>query len=97
MDKLSEVLKEKEKTKQVIEKEQHLTKIKELNYNYKIEKDKSDLKPFLVIESVMIGPLLLYGLYNMIKNYMLYICIGLGIAIGLIVGYVIYQKFFEKK
>lgn len=97
MDKLSEVLKEKEKTKQVIEKEQHLTKRKELNYNYKIEKDKSDLKTFLVIESVMIGPLLLYGLYNMIKNYMLYICIGLGIAIGLIVGYVIYQKFFEKK
>jgi len=97
MDKLSEVLKEKEKTKQVTEKEQHITKRKELDYNYKKEKDKSDLKTFLVIEAVFGIPLLLCGLYYIIKDYMSYICIGLGIAIGLIACYVIYQKFLKKK
>ena len=97
MDKLSEVLKEKEKTKQVIEKEQHTTKRKEMDYNYKKYKEKSDLITFLVIEAVIGGPILLYGLYNVIKDYMSYICIGLGVAIGLIVGYIVYQKFLKKR
>lgn len=97
MDKLSEVLKEKEKTKQVIEKEQHITKRKELDYNYKKEKDKSDLRTFLIIEAIFVLPLLLCEIYYVIKGYISYICIGLGIAIGLIAGYVIYQKKFRKK
>ena len=97
MDKLSEVLKEKEKTKQVIEKEQHITKRKELDYNYKKEKDKSDLKTFLVISAVLFMTILLIDLHDMIKDYMSYICIGLGIAIGLIAGYVIYKKIIKKK
>ena len=97
MDKLSEVLKEKEKTKQVIEKEQHITKRKEMDYNYKKDKEKRDFKEFMIVEGFCFGiPLLLCCVY-FLKDYLLYIFIGLGIALGLIIGYIVYQKFFKKK
>lgn len=73
MDKLSEVLKEKEKTKQVIEKEQHITKRKEMDYNYKKNKEKGDFKQFIIIEDCCFGiPLLLCGGYSL-KDYLVYI------------------------
>lgn len=97
MDKLSEVLKEKEKTKQVIEKEQHITKRKEMDYNYKKDKEKSDFKQFMIIEGCCFGiPLLLCGGY-LLKDYLAYLFIGFGIALGLIISYIVYQKFVKKK
>lgn len=97
MDKLSEVLKEKEKTKQVIEREQHITKRKEMDYNYKKDKEKSDFKQFMIIEGFCFGiPLLLCSGY-FLKDYLVYIFIGLGIALGLIISYIVYQKFVKKK
>ena len=97
MDNLSEVLKEKEKTKQVIGKEEHITKRKEMDYDYQKNKDKIALIIVLVVITIFMGPLILYGIYYILKEYLSYIFIGLGIALGLIVAYVVYQKFLKKR
>lgn len=96
IDKLSEVLKEKEKTKQIIEKEQHITKRKEINYNYKKDKEKRDFKDFMIIEGFCFGIPFLLCIGYFLKDYLIYIFIGLGIALGLIVGYILYKKFLNK-
>lgn len=108
MNTLSEVLKEKEKTKQVIEKEkektkqiiekeQYITQRKKMDYKYKKYKENSDLRYFLVIVAILGAPIWLSILYSIIEDYISYICIGLGIAIGLIICYLVYQKFLKKK
>lgn len=96
MDKLSEVLKEKEKTKQIIEKEQHITKRKEMDYNYKKDKEKREFKQFMIGEGCFFGiPLLLCGGY-LVEDYLIYIFVGIGIVLGLIISYILYQKFLKK-
>lgn len=62
MDRLSEVLKEKEKTKQVIEKEQHITKRKEMDQNYKKEKEKREFKETIIVFILVIGICLLMSI-----------------------------------
>ena len=100
MDNLSEVLKEKEKTKQVIGKEEHITKRKEMDYNYKMkrkEMDHDSFKQFMKYGFIVMGLIFLFGFGSFLIDYLVYIFIGLGIVLGLIVAYVVYQKILKKR
>lgn len=97
IEKLSDVFKEKERTKQVIEKEEHITKRKELEYNYKKEKEKSDFRQFLIVEGACFGILFLIGFGNLLIDYLQYIFIGLGIVLGLLICYLVYKVIKKKK
>ena len=97
MDRLSEILKEKEKTKQVIEKEQHITKRKEMFYNREKEKQREDIKLFLTIVGVFVALMFIFPMALYIEEYIEYLFIGLGIALGLVIGLVLYKKFIQKK
>ena len=97
MDRLSDVLKEKEKTKQVIEKEQHITKRKEMSYNREKEKQREDVKMFLTIVGSLLALMFIFPMALYIEEYIEYLFIGLGIALGLVIDLVLYKKFIQKK